>query len=146
MRAVSSAAMLTWASSLSLKLSAKHSWIMHTHLRKVLQIFQNCTDFCHGPPVVAHMQSSTWPLKQTGRDQEKPIDFWICRNSLWQSVWKKHASTNRWITIWTVIHSSACIWYLLPASLLYSCSPNYADYPTLKLNFPNCYINIKIHI
>lgn len=42
------------------------------------------------------------------------------------------------------LKSSACIWYLFPAFLLYSHSPNYADYPTLKLNFPNCYIKIRI--
>jgi len=59
MRAMSSAAMLTRALSLNLKLSIKHGWNVHTYLCKASEIFQSCTDFCHGPPVVTHVQSST---------------------------------------------------------------------------------------
>lgn len=151
MRVMSSAAMVTWALSPRLQLSIKHGCNVHTELCKALEIPHNCTDFCHGSPEAAHVPSSPRPLKQereTGSQQRlgEAHWLWICHHSLWHPTWKKHASSDGWITISAATHSSACTGNWLPASLPRSCSPNYTDHPTLKLNFPNCYINIKLRI
>lgn len=93
---MSSAAVGTWALSLTLQLSGKH--IVHTELCKALEIPHNWTDFRHGPPEAAHVPSSQNPLhrkerQETSRALEKPIDCEYVIIPLASSV-EKHASSS----------------------------------------------------
>lgn len=93
-RARSSAAMLTWALPLSLKLAIKH---VHTHLCKAWESLQKCAAFCQRSPVVTHTNHLHGPSEDAAQeatdrkpvDAEKPIDSWVCHHSLWHPIRKK---------------------------------------------------------
>lgn len=135
-------------------LEIPHNWtdFVPTELCKALETPHNWRDFRHGPPEAAHTPMAIKThcrrkdRKESSRDLEKPIDCEYVIIPFGIQSGKKQAGSSGWITISAVTHSSACPGNWLPASLPRSCSPNYTDHPTLKLNFPNCYINIKLHI
>lgn len=146
----SSAAMVTWALSLTLQLSISTAAKCH----RSLQNSRNAPELgrfwswnllrqprCHHP----HGHWTQCP-GGAGRPAAEPWGALITVPPFPLAPRVEPCSSSGWAMISAATHSSACAANWLPASLPHSCSPNYTDHPTLKLNFPNCYINIKLHV